>query len=108
MGDQSRINGLEVPIVVELGRRTMTLREVVGLLPGAIIDLAKPADEELALLVNNQRVATGHAVKVGENFGIRVERVGSLEELESAAEIETPESSTAIANDPVPQVLDDH
>lgn len=108
MGDQSRINGLEVPIVVELGRRTMTLREVVGLLPGAIIDLAKPADEELALLVNNQRVATGHAVKVGENFGIRVERVGSLEELESAAEIETPERSTSIANDPVPQVLDDH
>jgi len=99
MGDQSRINGLEVPIVVELGRRTMSLREVVGLLPGAIIDLVKPADEELDLLVNNQRVATGYAVKVGENFGLRVDRVGTAQDLETAAGIDAPDSAAGVTED---------
>lgn len=104
-GDQSRINGLEVPIVVELGRRTMPLREVIGLLPGAIIDLAKPADEELDLLANNQRVAIGHAVKVGENFGIRIERVGSTEQLEAATEAPEAEMSADDADDLAAQFL---
>jgi flagellar motor switch protein FliN/FliY len=103
--DRSRIKSLEVPIVVELGRRTMTLSEVFGLLPGAIIDLGKPADEELDLLVNNQRIATGHAVKVGENFGIRVDRLGSADDLIAAAEDAQDEVSTSDASDLAAQFL---
>jgi flagellar motor switch protein FliN/FliY len=55
----------------------MRLREVMNLLPGAIVDLAKDAGSELDLLVNNEIVASGTAVKVGENFGIRVSSVGT-------------------------------
>jgi flagellar motor switch protein FliN/FliY len=71
------LHRLEVPVIVELGHRTMRLSEVMSLLPGAIIDLYKDAEEELELLINNQVVATGTAVKVGENFGIRLTTVGS-------------------------------
>lgn len=71
------LHQLEVPLIVELGRRTLKLREVMNLLPGAIVDLGKNADEELELLVNNETVATGVAVKVGENFGLRLTNVGS-------------------------------
>ena len=74
------LHRLEVPVIVELGHRSMRLSEVMSLLPGAIVDLDKNADEELELLINNQIVATGTAVKVGENFGIRLTTVGSAEQ----------------------------
>lgn len=72
-----RILALEVPIIVLLGRREMPLRDVISLIPGAIIELPKAAAEELELLVNNKVVGVGTAVKVGENFGLRLSRIGS-------------------------------
>lgn len=78
--DVQRILSLEVPIVVLMGERVMRLREVIGLIPGAIIELPKNADDELELLVNNKVVGTGSAVKVGENFGVRVAYVGDVRE----------------------------
>lgn len=74
---RTHLRELEVPIIVELGRRTMTVREVTGLLPGSILELPKNADEPLELLVNNRTIALGTAVKVGENFGLRLTSVGS-------------------------------
>lgn len=80
-----RLHKLEVPVIVELGRRRLKLGEVVNLLPGTIIDLEKDADSELELLVNNQVVATGSAVKVGENFGLRLSTVGSAKQRAASA-----------------------
>ncbi len=78
--DLSRVMSLEVPLIVVLGERQMRLSDVVGLIPGAIIELPKNAEEELVLLVNNKRIATGAAVKVGENFGLRITYVGDLKD----------------------------
>ena len=75
--DVQTILRLAVPVIVEIGRRSMSLENVLALGPGAIIELPKPADDMLELLVNNKPVAQGTAVKVGENFGIRVESVGT-------------------------------
>ncbi len=69
---------LEVPLIVELGRRTLPVKDVVALLPGAIIELPKNAEEELEILVNNKQVGVGRAVKVGENFGVRISFIGDL------------------------------
>lgn len=82
---QPHLHELEVPVIVELGHRAMTVREVMLLLPGAIVELPKSADEHLELLVNNRPVATGTAVKVGENFGIRISAVGSVGDRAAAA-----------------------
>ena len=82
--DLESILSFEVPVIVQLGERTMTLREVLGLVPGAIIEIPKLADDELDLMINNQRVGVGLAVKVGENFGLRITAVGSAEELAEA------------------------
>ena len=80
VADLKSILNLEVPILVVLGSRRMRLQEVMGLASGAIIELPKSADEPLQLLVNNKEVGTGTAVKVGENFGLRVEGIGDLSE----------------------------
>lgn len=67
---------LGVPVIVRLGHRTMTLDEVLNLGPGAIIELPKEAEQPLDLMVNNKVIGKGHAVKVGENFGLRVTAIG--------------------------------
>lgn len=78
--DLKAILGLEVPLIVLLGERHMKLREITSLIPGAIIELQKLADEELEVLVNNKPVGTGMPVKVGENFGVRISYIGDLRE----------------------------
>jgi flagellar motor switch protein FliN/FliY len=89
---------LEVPVIVLLGRRAMPVREVTSLVPGAIIELPKSAEEDLELLANNKPIGLGRAVKVGENFGLRMTFVGDLRKrLEAAAggDTRTPEEIEA-------------
>ncbi|NLX21630.1 MAG: FliM/FliN family flagellar motor switch protein [Phycisphaerae bacterium] len=74
-----RLLHLKVPIIVQLARRTMPLSEIIGLSTGAIIEFEKPADSDLDLIINNKCIGQGQAVKVTENFGLRVTRIGSLQ-----------------------------
>ena len=78
MADLQRILNIEVPVIVRLGEQTMTVKEVLDLVPGSIIELQKRADAELDLLVNNKQIGFGTAAKVGENFGLRVTFVGDI------------------------------
>lgn len=76
--DIDALKKLEVPVIVVLGRRQLPVKDVVALVPGAIIELPKNAEEDLELQVNNKVIGLGRAVKVGENFGIRLTFVGDL------------------------------
>ncbi|MEQ9096077.1 hypothetical protein AY599_19980 [Leptolyngbya valderiana BDU 20041] len=77
--DVKTILSLEVPVVVVLAERTMSVGEVLGLRPGTILEVDKTAEDDLSLRVNNREVGSGVAVKVGENFGLRIESIGSQE-----------------------------
>jgi flagellar motor switch protein FliN/FliY len=77
--EYSPILELEVPLIVQIASRTMAVKEVMELEHGAIIEFPRSADEELEILVNNKSVGLGTAVKVGENFGVRISGVGGLE-----------------------------
>jgi flagellar motor switch protein FliN/FliY len=74
----TQARSLEVPVIVRLGQCAMNVRKVLDLVPGSIIELATPADSELQLLVNNKQIGFGNAVKVGENFGIRITYIGDV------------------------------
>jgi flagellar motor switch protein FliN/FliY len=78
--DVRRLLAIEVPVIVQLGMRRLTVNEVMRLAVGAIIEFGKSAEEELDLLVNNKAVGKGHAVKVGENFGIKITTMDSVKE----------------------------
>jgi len=78
--DLKTILQLRVPVVVQIGQRKLALDHVLSLGPGAIIELTKTAEEDLDLMVNNKRIGQGKAVKVGENFGIRITQIGSTAE----------------------------
>ncbi len=75
--DIQTILRLSVPVIVQVGERRLRLDDVMALGPGAIVELTKSAEDELELLVNNKIIGKGVAVKVGENFGIRITSIGS-------------------------------
>ena len=78
------ILNLSVPVIVQIGDRSMPLENVLALAPGAMIELPKNADDPLDLLVNNRAVGKGQAVKIAENFGIRMTAVGTSQQLVEA------------------------
>lgn len=78
--DITTILSLYVPLIVQIGHRKIHLDDIMALGPGAILELNKAAEEELDLLVNNKPIGRGVAVKVGENFGIRITTIGSTDQ----------------------------
>lgn len=73
-----RILRMEVPVIVKLAERRLAMSEVMRLGTGAIIEFFKSSDEPLELLINNKPIACGEAVKVGENFGLKLTQIGDL------------------------------
>jgi flagellar motor switch protein FliN/FliY len=80
----SRILRLEVPIIVKLAERKLSVNEVMRLGAGAIIEFLKSSEEPLQLLVNNKAIGLGEAVKVGENFGLRITQIGDVRQIVAA------------------------
>lgn len=72
----------DVPLqfTVELGRTEKTLKEILDLGPGAIIELEKSAGEPLDILVNGKLVAKGEVIVIDENYGIRIKGILNAEE----------------------------
>lgn len=77
----SRILQLKVPVIVKLAERQLAMSEVLRLGVGAIIEFSKSSEEPLDLLINNKPIAVGEAVKVGENFGLRITQVGDVKSI---------------------------
>jgi len=75
--DFKTILKLSVPVIVQVGERNLPVDDVLALGPGAILEMDKSSESELALLVNNKPIAKGTAVKVGENFGLKIVSIGT-------------------------------
>ena len=78
--DLQDILKLEVPLIVQIAEHELNVEEVRNLVPGSILELPKSTADDLEILVNDQNIAQGKAVKVGENFGVRITYVGNLKE----------------------------
>ena len=68
---------LDVPleISVQLGRRSMTVADVLKLGAGSVVELSKSSGEALDIFVNDRLVARGEAMTVGERYGVRITEV---------------------------------
>lgn len=93
---EHQILRIEVPVVVRVGERQMRMGEVLALSPGSIIELNKRSEDELDLMINNKQIGSGTAVKVGENFGLRVTFIGDIAERLAAMASESGEEPPAI------------
>lgn len=78
--DLSRILDIEIPLSVVLSEKKMSLKEIIDLSTGFIIEFDKTINEPLDLYANNQIIANGITVKVGEKFALQVRQVGSIQQ----------------------------
>jgi flagellar motor switch protein FliN/FliY len=69
------IRGVEMQVTAQLGRTTMTVRELLQLGPGSVIELDRAAGSPVDLLVNGTLIARGEVVVVDEEYGIRVSQI---------------------------------
>jgi len=73
---------LEVPVSLsmEVGRTSISIRNLLQLNQGSVVELDRMAGEPLDVLVNGTLVAHGEVVVVNEKFGIRLTDVISASE----------------------------
>ncbi|WP_242845689.1 flagellar motor switch phosphatase FliY [Clostridium novyi] len=87
---ESNINGapqnidliLDVPleISVVLGKTKKSIKDILALGTGSLIELDKLAEEPVEIYVNGKKIAYGEVVVVDENFGVRIVNIVSGEE----------------------------
>lgn len=73
---------LDIPVTIsmEIGRSTLTIRNLLQLTQGSVVELNRLAGEPLDVLVNGTLIAHGEVVVVNEKFGIRLTDVISPSE----------------------------
>lgn len=73
---------LDIPVTIsmEVGRTAITIRNLLQLNQGSVIELDRLAGEPLDVLVNGTLIAHGEVVVVNEKFGIRMTDVISPSE----------------------------
>ena len=74
-GGLDMLHDVEMEVSAELGRTRMSVRELLSLNPGAIVELDRAAGSPADLLVNGRLIARGEVVVVDENFGIRITQI---------------------------------
>jgi len=74
-GSLDLLRHVAMEVTVEIGRTRMTVREILGLSPGAVLELDRAAGSPADLLVNGRLIARGEVVVVDEDFGLRVTEI---------------------------------
>ena len=70
--DFDMILDIPVQLAVELGRTRISIRNLLQLAHGSVVELEALAGEPLDVLVNGTLIAQGEVVVVNEKFGIRL------------------------------------
>jgi len=66
---------VELEVVLRFGQRQLTLREVLELTSGSVVELDRQVDEPIELLLDGKVIARGEAVVIDGNYGLRVTEV---------------------------------
>ena len=74
------LENIEVKLTVEVGGTKITIRVLLKLNEGSIVELERLAGEHLDILVNGTLLAKGEIVLVGERLGIRFTEIISPEQ----------------------------
>ena len=59
-------------LTVELGRTSLSVRQVLDLQKGAVVELERIAGEAVDVFVNDRLIARGDVVVVDDKFGVRI------------------------------------
>ncbi|WP_409929523.1 flagellar motor switch protein FliN [Sulfuriflexus sp.] len=73
---------LDIPVTIamEIGRTTISIRNLLQLNQGSVVELDRLAGEPMDVMVNGTLIAHGEVVVVNDKFGIRLTDVVSAAE----------------------------
>jgi flagellar motor switch protein FliN/FliY len=66
---------VEMPVSVSFGRTFLPVREVLKLATGSIIELDRPVNQHVEVVVNNCVIARGEVVVIEGNYGVRIHEI---------------------------------
>jgi flagellar motor switch protein FliN/FliY len=72
MNELDMILDIPVQIAVELGRTKITIKNLLQLAHGSVVELDAMAGEPMSVFVNGTLIAQGEVVVVNDKFGIRL------------------------------------
>ena len=76
----ARLRHLPIEVSVRLAEKKIPMSQLLTITPGMLITFNKSCEDLLDLYVNNSRYCRGEAVKIGENFGLKINQVGIKDE----------------------------
>ena len=74
-GRLGRIHNVEMSLTVEIGRTRMSVRDVLNLEPGAVVELDRSAGAPADILLNGRLIAYGEVVVVDQDYAVRVTQI---------------------------------
>ncbi|MFV0632954.1 flagellar motor switch protein FliN [Demequina sp.] len=69
------LHDIELVLTAEIGRTRLPMRDVLGLVPGTVIELDRAAGAPADIMVNGRLVARGEVVVIDEDYGVRVTEI---------------------------------
>ena len=66
---------VELNVTLRFGQRLLTLREILDLTSGSVVELDRQVEEPVELLLEGKVIARGEAVVIDGNYGLRVTEV---------------------------------
>lgn len=79
-GRLGRINNIEMALTVEIGRTRMSVRDVLSLEPGKVIELDRSAGAPADVLLNGRLIAHGEVVVLDQDYAVRITRILDMAE----------------------------
>ena len=73
--DYEGLLDMEVEFIADLGQTSLSIKEILALQKGSVIDLSKPAGESVEAYVNNRIVGKGEVMVYEKNLAIRINEV---------------------------------
>ena len=64
--------GVDLTLTLRFGTRTLTLREILDLTSGSVVELDRQVQEPADLLLGDKLIARGEVVIVDGNYGLRI------------------------------------
>lgn len=71
----TRISNVEMALTVQIGRTRMSVRDVLGLETGAVIELDRSAGAPADVLLNGRLIALGEVVVMDQDYGVRITEI---------------------------------
>jgi len=82
------LRDVEMRISVEVGGTRMSIRDILDLHPGSVVELDRLVGEPVDVLVNGHRFAVGEVVVITDTFGVRITEILSPQQGDGERAIE--------------------